>query len=261
MSDDPIYLTRDGDIAEMVLNRPNKHNALNRHIWNTIPALCREIEEDPAIKVLIVRGAGGKAFAAGADISEFPQVHATSDSAKAYHGEIRQAYDALVGLAKPTIAMINGICFGGGCAIALCCDMRYAASDARFCIPPAKLGLTYTLFETKRLYDLVGPAKTKEMLMGAKVIAADEAFTVGLATRVFAPENLEAGTFAFARELAGLSQFTIRGVKAIVDEILQGATDETEKSESLVAQAFDAPDYAEGRDAFLEKRTAKFSYR
>jgi enoyl-CoA hydratase/carnithine racemase len=261
MSDEPIYLTRDGAIAEMVLNRPDKHNALNRHIWNAIPALCGEVAEDPETKVLIVRGVGGEAFAAGADISEFPEVHATPESARAYHGEIRQAYNALAGLNKPTIAMINGICFGGGCAIAVCCDMRYASTDARFCIPPAKLGLTYTLFETKRLCDLVGPAKTKEMLMGAKVIEAEEAFTVGLATRLFAPADLEAGTRAFASELAGLSQFTIRGVKTIVGEILAGAHDETENSRTLSAQAFDGPDYTEGRDAFLEKRRPKFTYR
>lgn len=261
MSSEPIYLTRDGEVAEMVLNRADKHNALNRQIWNSITELCREVADDPDIKVLILRGAGGKAFAAGADISEFKDVHATPESAQAYHGEIRLAYNALSTLNKPTIAMVNGICFGGGCAIALCCDMRYAARDARFCIPPARLGLTYSLFETKRLCDLVGPAKTKEMLMGAKVIEAEEAFTVGLATRLFERDELETETRAFARELASLSQFTIRNVKTIVGEILAGAVDETENSKALAARAFDEPDYAEGRDAFLEKRPAKFTYR
>ena len=194
----PIFLNRDGEIAEMVLNRPDKHNALNQEIWRAIPGLIREVETDPALKVLIVRGVAAKAFAAGADIAEFPEVHATTESAIAYHGEIAQAFEAMNQMAKPTIAMISGICFGGGCALALTCDLRYADETARFCIPPAKLGIAYSLRESKRLTDVVGPSKAKEMLMGAKIIDASEAEQVGLVTRLFKSETLEAETRAFA---------------------------------------------------------------
>ena len=156
--------------------------------------------------------------------------------------------------------MISGICFGGGCAIALCCDLRYADTTSRFCIPPAKLGIVYSLHETKRLTDLVGPSKAKEMLMGAKVIDAEEAERIGLVTRLFSPQKFEKETLEFAKQLSELSQFTIRSVKEIVAEILNGAHDETPNSKRLGASWFDGPDYREGRDAFLEKRQANFTW-
>lgn len=258
---DPIYLTRDGDVAEMVLNRPEKLNSMNQAIWQAIPRLVAEVAEDPALKVLIVRGATPKAFAAGADIAEFKTVHATEQSAHAYHQDIYKAFDALAGLAKPTIAQVQGICFGGGCALALCCDLRYADETAKFCIPPAKLGIAYSLSETKRLSDLVGPSKAKEMLMGARVLAADEALSTGLVTRLFPSADLARETRAYADELCKLSQYTIRAVKQIVGAIGEGATEDNELSRRLHRGAFESPDYQEGRDAFMEKRTPVFTYR
>lgn len=260
MSDKPIYLEKHGEVADIVLNRPDKLNALNKEVWEGIIALMGEVEADHEIKVVILRSSQTRAFAAGADISEFPVVHATPESARAYHGVIRQAYDAVANINRPTIGMIQGLCFGGGCALALCCDLRYADTTSKFCIPPAKLGIAYSLHETKRLMDLVGPSKAKEMLMGAKVIPAQEALQVGLATRLFEPEDLERETRAFAAHLASLSQFTIRAVKTIAHEIVEGAVEETETSRELSRQAFEGPDYKEGRAAFLEKRTPKFSY-
>ena len=159
------------------------------------------------------------------------------------------------------IAQVAGYCFGGGCALALACDIRYADRTATFRIPPATLGVVYTLRETKRLADLVGPSKAKEMLMGAKIIEADEALSCGLVTRLFNADELEQETFAFAQNLCGLSQMTIRAVKTIVNEISGGETDENAVSRQLRAEAFEGPDYREGRDAFLEKRKPKFQYR
>jgi enoyl-CoA hydratase/carnithine racemase len=261
MNERPVYLEKQGEIAVMVLNRPGKLNALNHEIWAAIPGLCAEVTEDPGLKVLIVRGATTKAFASGADIAEFPKVHATPDTARAYHHDIHAAYDALNGMEKPTIAMISGYCFGGGCALALCCDMRYADTTAKFCIPPARLGIAYSLKETKRLADLVGPSKAKEMLMGAKVIEAEEAATVGLATRLFQPEALESGTYGFAEELCRLSQFTIRTISATVAEIASGAHEASPALQARIMGGFEGVDYLEGRAAFLEKRKAKFTYR
>ncbi len=261
MTKKPIYLERRGEVAAMVLNRPDKRNALNAEVWQTIPKLAAEVAADPEIKVLVLRGAGPEAFAAGADISEFPEVHATPERARDYHGDIRTAYDALAHLEKPVIAMVQGVCYGGGCALALTCDIRYADLTARFAIPPARLGLAYSLIETKRLVDLVGPSKAKEMLFAARALNAEEALQVGLATRLFDAEVLEAETFAFAEELCRLSQYTIRAVKKHIRAITGGATDETEESRTLAMGAFDQPDYHEGRDAFLEKRQPKFTYR
>jgi enoyl-CoA hydratase/carnithine racemase len=155
--------------------------------------------------------------------------------------------------------MVQGVCFGGGCALAVCCDLRYADESATFCIPPARLGLAYSLAETRRLVELVGPSKAKEMLMGARVIAADEALRIGLATRVFRAADLERETLAFAEVLCGLSQFSIRATKAVIRDILDGAVAETATSRRLLEEQFQSADYIEGRDAFLEKRAPNFA--
>ena len=255
----PAHLTIDGAIAHLVLNRPDKRNALDRAAWAMIPELAGEVAANAEVKVLVVRGATPAAFSAGADIGEFEDVYASTETALDYHVVVRRAYDAIASLEKPTIAIIQGVCFGGGCALALCCDLRYADESARFCIPAARLGLAYSLGETKRLADLVGPSKAKEMLMGARVVEADEALRIGLATRVFPARELERETLAFARRLCALSQFSIRAVKAIVGEIVNGATEETESARRLFEAQFQSADYIEGRAAFLEKREPDFT--
>jgi enoyl-CoA hydratase len=261
MTEQPIYLATHGAIAELVLNRPEKRNALSTEMWRAIPKLVTEAADDPEVKVLIMRGATPEAYCAGADIGQFEEVHASNESRRTYRSAVAAAYAALAGFGKPAIAMVRGVCFGGGCALALCCDLRYADPSARFCIPPARLGLAYSLNETKRLVDLVGPAKAKEMLMGARVIEAEEALAIGLATRLFDTADLERETFAFAEQLCSLSQFTIRAVKQIVAEILNGAVEDTELSKRLFESQFEGPDYIEGRRAFLEKRKPAFTYR
>jgi enoyl-CoA hydratase/carnithine racemase len=261
MHDNAVYLETRGEIASLVLNRPDKLNALNSEVLERIKAATAEVADNPEVKVMIVRGATAKVFSSGADISEFPKVHATPESRERFNDLFRSTLDGITGLEKPVIAMIAGYCFGGGCALALACDVRYADHTARFCIPPARLGVAYTLHETKRLVDLVGPSKAKEMLMGAKVLNAEEALTWGLATRLFDPETLADETWAFAHELCRLSQFTIRAVKTTVRDIVAGAQDDTPASRALRAQTFENPDYFEGRDAFLQKRKPQFRYR
>lgn len=261
MNQASTYLERHGEIGVIVLNRPAKLNALNEEIWSGIAAHAKEVANDPALKVMILRGVDERAFSAGADIAEFPKVHATAESARAYHGTIHEAYEAVATMEKPTIALVRGICFGGGCALALCCDLRYADTASRFCIPPARLGIAYSFAETKRLHDLVGPAKTKEMLLGAKVIHAEEALAIGLATAMFAPEEVEAETFAFAEQLCGLSQFSIRTINKVVKSITAGADESTPELNALIMSGFEGEDYREGRDAFLTKRKAAFTYR
>ncbi|MDH3659805.1 MAG: enoyl-CoA hydratase-related protein [Alphaproteobacteria bacterium] len=259
MTDKSILLTKDGPVATLMLNRPNKRNALSEGMWRAIADQAGRLADDPSIKVVIVRGADASAFSAGADIAEFDRVHASPETADAYRQVVDSAYQSLAGLEKPTIAMIQGVCFGGGCALSLCCDLRYADPSASFCIPPAKLGLVYSLQETKRLADLVGPSKAKEMLMGAYVVDAEEALRIGLATRLFDAGELERETYGFARHLAGLSQATIRGVKAMMAEIANGAAADTDVSRRLAEAQFESADYIEGRRAFLEKRKPNFS--
>jgi enoyl-CoA hydratase/carnithine racemase len=260
MAQEPIYLRVDGAIAQLIQDRPDKRNALTRGMWAAIAEHAAAVAANAEAKVLVLRGATPAAFAAGADIGEFEEVFASTETAHAYQSIIHAAYDAIAYLPQPTIAMVQGVCFGGGCALALCCDLRYADESATFCIPPARLGLAYSLAETRRLVELVGPAQAKEMLMGARVIDADEALRVGLATRVFRSADLERETMAFAQHLCELSQFTIRATKAVVRDILDGAVAETETSRLLFEEQFRSADYIEGRNEFLEKRAPNFTW-
>ncbi len=259
MTDRLIEVALDGPIATLNLNRPEKRNALSEAMWREIADQVEKLSANPSIKVLIVRGADASAFSAGADIAEFDRVHSSPKTASEYQHVVDTAYDALAAFSKPTIAMIQGVCFGGGCALSLCCDLRYADSTASFCIPPAKLGLVYSLKETKRLADLVGPSKAKEMLMGAYVVDSDEALRTGLVTRRFEAGRLERETYSFARNLAELSQATIGAVKIMMSEISNGAVSDTELSQGLVKAQFESSDYLEGRQAFLEKRKPSFA--
>lgn len=257
--DRPVEIERAGPVATLILNRPDKRNALNEAMWLEIANQTPKLASDPSVKVLVLRGVDTSAFSAGADIAEFDRVHESPRTADAYRQVVDAAYQAVADLSKPTIAMIQGFCFGGGCALSLCCDLRYVDPTASFCIPPAKLGLIYSLKETKRLADLVGPSKAKEMLMGAHVVDAEEALRIGLATRLFKPRDLEKETYGFAKQLAELSQATIAGVKAMMAEISEGAVADTEASRRLVEAQFESADYVEGRRAFLEKRKPNFS--
>ena len=259
MTGNAIELMKDGPVATLTLNRPEKRNALNEAMWREIADHAVSLGSDPSVRALVLRGADASAFSAGADIGEFDRVHKSQETAEAYRQVVDAAYEAVAGLRIPTIAMIQGVCFGGGCALSLCCDLRYADPLASFCIPPAKLGLVYSLKETKRLADLIGPSKTKEMLMGAYVVDAPEALRIGLATRLLDARDIEQETYGFARHLAELSQSTIGAVKVMMDEISKGASVDTEISKGLVEAQFDSADYIEGRRAFLEKRKPKFS--
>jgi enoyl-CoA hydratase/carnithine racemase len=259
MGTEYVELIEDGPIATMVLNRPDKRNAMNEAMWRAIAEHADDVAGDAAIKVMIIKGVDDTAFSAGADISEFGRVHASPETANDYRKVVDAAYQAVAGLEKPTIAMIQGVCFGGGCALSLCCDLRYADPTASFCIPPAKLGLVYSIQETKRLADLIGPSKAKEMLMGAYVVEADEALRIGLATRLFQTADLETEAYRFARRLTDLSQATIKAVKVMLGEIMGGATGDTEISRRLVRGQFESADYIEGRNAFMEKRKPEFS--
>lgn len=259
MTDRPIEVTKDGPVATLTLNRPDKRNALNEAMWREIADQANALGNDASIRVLVLRGVDDQAFSAGADIGEFDRVHQSPNSAEAYRQVVDAAYEAVAALKQPTIAMVQGVCFGGGCALSLCCDLCYADHSASFCIPPARLGLVYSLKETKRLADLIGPSKAKEMLMGAYVVDADEALRIGLATRLFEPASVERETYQFARHLAELSQATIGAVKVMMSEILRGASEDTDLSRRLVEAQFDSADYVEGRRAFLEKRKPDFA--
>lgn len=257
MTGDPLDLAFVDDRAILTLNRPEKRNALTRAMWADLPGRLAEVEAARITRVLIVRGAGG-VFAAGADIAEFEMVYATRESTAAYFDAVGRAMDALQNLGKPTIAAIEGPCVGGGMALALCCDLRLAASDARFAITPARLGLTYSLADTRRLIEAVGPSAARDMLFTGRMLDAGEALRIGLVNAVHPAEAFEARVLEKAREIAGASAWTVRTTKQIVRMILDGTRRDTDQTSQWLLDAVEGGDFKEGRDAFLAKRPPSF---
>lgn len=258
MSDD-LYLERDGAIATLVINRPEKHNPISYAMYQKLPGLVQQVEEDATLKVLILRGAGEKAFAAGADISEFKTIRADSAGAKVYNEAVHNAETALVRLSKPAIAMVHGFCIGGGCGLAMACDFRFSDDTGLFGITPAKLGLVYSLESTKRLVDLVGPANAKYILFSGRQVEAQRALQIGLVDEVHPPAKLGRQTQEFAAELCSLAQFSVRGTKRIIRQITDGQAFDDEATTELRNSSFDTADYAEGVQAFLAKRAPRFT--
>ncbi|MFC7331896.1 enoyl-CoA hydratase-related protein [Rhodocista pekingensis] len=257
---DPLLLHRDGPIARLVLNRPDKHNAITLEMWRALPRLVAAVEADPDVKAVIVCGAGGRAFSAGADISEFAEVYATPESSRAYNEAVRAGFHAVERLSRPVIASIGGICVGGGCGLALACDLRFAAEGSRFGITPAKLGLVYGYADTRRLVETVGPARAKDILFSGRLVEAEEALRIGLVDRVVPQDRLEAETLAYVADLSERSQYTIRASKRMVQDIMDGFDTETPASRALFEAGFEGPDFREGYGAFVAKRRPRFTW-
>jgi enoyl-CoA hydratase/carnithine racemase len=256
VTDVHLVLTTDGPVATLTIDRPAKRNALSYDMWAAIPGIVESVAADPAVRVLVIRG--GEHFSAGADISEFTSLRRDADGSRRYQVAIHAATSALVSLPKPTVAAITGFCIGGGCELALACDLRLAADDARFGITPAKLGIVFSLPSTKQLVDVVGPAWAKQILYSGEIVDAATAVRIGLVNELHAPSSLEKRVGELAEVMASRSQVTIRGAKAIVGRIVEGAVAEDEAVLALYEGSVNSPDYAEGVAAFLEKRMPKF---
>jgi enoyl-CoA hydratase len=260
MSTNHIYLEKTGEIATIYFNQPEKRNALTHEMWKTIPTLLQDVDQDRGIKVLVLRGVDEKAFAAGADISEFKTLRSTPEGAKTYNDACHKAERMLSNFKKPTIAMVQGPCIGGGCELALACDFRFSDSTGRFGITPAKLGLVYSLDATKQLVNLVGPSNAKFILLSGKIIDVERAFRIGLVDEIYSPEEIVEKTYEFAELICQNAQFTVRSMKYIVSEIMNGATEDTEETKRLRLDSFSTEDYQEGVRAFMEKRKPQFKY-
>ncbi|MEB2285920.1 MAG: hypothetical protein B6D46_09595 [Polyangiaceae bacterium UTPRO1] len=246
-------------VAWMVLRNPARLNAVRFEMWEAIPGLVAELAADRDVRVLVLRGAGGAAFAAGADISEFATQRRDPASAAAYEETNGRAFAALLAFEKPVVAMLQGVCIGGGLAIAACADLRIAAADVRMALPPARLGLGYAYAGVERLVRLVGPSVASEMFFTARTYAADEALRTGLVNQVVAKADLEAFTTSYAAGIAANAPLTIRAAKrAIAETQREPAARDLEGVRRLIAECFASADYAEGVRAFLEKRTPLF---
>ena len=245
-------------IATLELNAPERRNAMSAAMWAGLSEAVAAIAENDEVRVLLVRGAGGKAFCAGAHIGEFEELYATARSARDYSAIIRAAQADLSNLARPTIAVIEGACVGGGCGIALACDLRFAAADARFAITPARLGLVYSYADTAQLIEKVGPARAKDILFSGRMLDAQEALRIGLIDRVCAGDALADEALAYAQMLAGVSQASIRTAKRMVNRLSDLAARGAPEMDALADAAFSSADFKEGYNAFLAKRPPSF---
>ncbi|SLN75416.1 enoyl-CoA hydratase-related protein [Oceanibacterium hippocampi] len=245
-------------VALLEINAPERRNALSLAMWTAIEAVAERVEADESIRVLLVRGAGGKAFSAGADIGEFADVYATPESTADYNARVRRAQARLRDLPRPTIAVVDGVCVGGGCGLALACDLRFAATDARFGITPARLGLAYSYADTAQLVEKVGPARAKDILFSGRLLEAGEALAIGLVDRLAAPEALTGTVADYAEGLAALSQTSIRAAKAIINRLADRQAESSADMDALFSDSFSGPDFREGYAAFLAKRRPVF---
>jgi enoyl-CoA hydratase/carnithine racemase len=246
-------------IARLLIDRAEKRNSISQAMWEQLPALLGEAMANPYVQVLILQAAEGGAFSAGADIAEFG-AHAHDRAWRnANQGAIRRAQHELARAEKPTIALIEGACVGGGCGLAIACDLRVAGPQARFGITPARLGLVYSLHDTKLLVDLVGPAQTKRILFTGDLIDAAEAARIGLVDIL--ADDAAAAAEEVAQAIAAASPHSVRASKRMIRRILDGQAEDDAATIAQFNAAFDGEDYREGVAAFLAKRAPQFRRR
>lgn len=244
-------------IARLTLSQPARRNALNASMWAALPRLLEDLERDKTLRALIVTG-DGEHFAAGADISEFETLYATAESAAKISADIQAAFNALAAVPVPTIAMIRGACVGGGCGLALSCDVRIADTTAKFAITPAKLGLVYPFGDIARLIDAVGVANANEILLTAKLIKSKVAKKMGLIHSVSPVDELEADVMEAVSRIRTLSTESLRVTKSMMSAYRRGQRTDTSETDAQFAAGFSSKDFGEGFKAFLEKRKPDF---
>jgi enoyl-CoA hydratase len=255
ISTDKILGTKKGAVGTLTFNYPEKHNAISPEMAQAAAAVIEDFAGDPAIRVVILRGAGTKAFVSGGDISKYEVNRSTPEQIAAYNKMSVGFRTSLRGIGKPTIAMIRGWCLGGGLAIALNCDLRICSEDAQFGVPAAKLGIGYSAESLGQLIELAGPSVAKEILFTARRYTAHEAHRIGLVNHVLQATMLEAFVNSYAETMANNAPLSIVAAKRVIDEYVKDADKRDQAlADKAVADCFASQDYVEGRRAFMEKR-------
>ncbi len=258
-STEKLAIRKSNGVGYLGLNQPEKHNAISYEMWQGIGQVMDDFEADPSLRVIVVSGEGGRAFSAGADISQFEAKRGSADDIEVYNAAMKLAYRKLTDIPKPTIASISGYCIGGGLATALCCDLRMASDDSQFGIPAAKLGIGYSFESLRPLVSCVGPIRAKEILFTARRFSAEEAYDMGLLNGVRTKGELNEYVNECSQTIAGNAPLSIKACKKIIAEIGKEPNDrDLELCKSLMDECYDSEDYKEGRRAFMEKRRPNF---
>lgn len=254
-----VYGKTEGPIGWLVFNNPARHNAISIDMAQAVPAIMAQFEADPAVRVVVLTGAGERAFIAGSDISTFGDVRTNAEQNRKYQDINQASYDSVYRCAKPTIARIRGYCIGGGMDYAASCDLRICSDDSSFAIPAVKLGLGYGYEGQIRISRLIGPAQARELYFTGRRYGAEEALKTGLVHRVVAAESLDRTLAEYAAAIAENAPLTIKALKRVFIELEQepGARD-MQAAHALIAACYESQDYQEGRAAFAEKRRPRF---
>jgi enoyl-CoA hydratase len=255
ISTDKILGAKKGAVGTLTFNYPEKHNAMSPEMAQAAAAVINDFAADPAVRVVILRGAGSKAFVSGGDISKYESNRSTPEQIAAYNKMSSGFRDALTNIVKPTIAMIRGYCMGGGLAIALRCDMRICSEDSQFSIPAARLSIGYGADSLAQLVDLVGPSVAKEIMFTARRYTAHEAHRIGLVNHVLQVGMLESFVQQYADTIADNAPLAIVAAKHVINEYVKDPKNRNQAlADKAVADCFVSQDYVEGRRAFMEKR-------
>lgn len=257
-----LVAQKEGAIGWIVFNNPARHNATSFEMWQSLPLVLDAYALDPEVRVIVLKGAGEKAFSAGADISQFKEKRTGAEAVREYNAASDKAGRALRECPKPTIAMVRGYCIGGGTAVAVGCDIRIASDDARFGVPAAKLGLGYRFDGIRRLASIVGPSSAAEIFFTGHQFSAQEALDMGLINRIVPVAELEKYTLDYANTIAVNAPLTIAAVKRSLIEFLKDPAErDLAHCQKMVNACYESEDYKEGQAAFMEKRKPQFKGR